>query len=962
MNRAFRKNIARTIKGSLGRYLAILGIIALGVGFFAGLKMTKPAMIKTADEYVDSHNLFDFRILSTMGFTSEEIAKTAEIDEVAVAEGAVYEDFIYLDETGGTGILRAHSITENVNILELTAGKLPENANEAALDARYFTEDWIGKKIMVAEENPDETKESLAYSEYTVVGLVQSPCYMSNVRGTTSLGNGKLTGFVYLPIDGFSFEYYEELFVSYEHDHEIYSDAYEARTESIQSVLEDQITAMVQQRYEDTVEKAMAELEQARNELKQEVASAEQELADALSQLNRTAGEIEQGQRQLAEAEEQIRRQEAELAASERTLNEQLQLAVQSGNAALQAQIRAGLEQIAAARTELEQAKAELASRSEQLAQAKADWEAGMAEYEQGVKELEEQKAEAEQEFREAEEEIAALEEPSVHVLTRKTNQGYASFENDSGVVDGIAEVFPVFFFLIAALVCSTTMTRMVDDERTQIGIFRALGYSNAAIMAKYFIYSGSAAVIGCVAGYAAGIHLFPYAIWKAYDILYGFADLQVVSDPLLFVICLLVSLLCSVGTTYAACRNELKHMPAELIRPKSPAAGKRIFLERIGFLWKRMKFLHKVSARNIFRFKKRMFMMIIGIAGCTALVVTGYGIRDSISNVVNDQFDEIMLYDVSVTLSEGNVDEVLNNLAGEYGDAIQAHAAVLESSAEVVDSDTSKTVYLIATGDPGIEEVVDLHRNGEPVSYPQTGEVAISESLADDAGVDIGDGITFQYDGGQITLTVSGIFENYLYHYAYISAETYSRYFGEAFAPKTIYLILDDQADEYAVAAYLSEMEQTSTVTVVKDIRSSVENTMSRMNYVVLLVIACAGALAFIVLFNLTNINISERVREIATLKVLGFYPNETRAYVFRENMVLTLMGIAAGLPLGILLHRFVMNQIKVDIVSFEVTILPLSYLYSIVTVLGFTVLVNFLMNGKIEKIPMAESLKSIE
>lgn len=964
MGSAYVKNIVRTITRSFGRYMAIFAIIALGVGFFAGITQTKPAMIETADRYVKEYRLFDVRVLSTIGFTKEEAERAAELPGAAAAAGAVSRDFIFQDEQGHTGVLRAHSLI-GINRPELVAGRLPRASNEILLDARAFPASAVGTVIRVAEENDGETKGWFAHDEYVVTGLARSVYYLNTERGTTTLGNGKLTGFAYLPEDGFVFDHYTELFFVMDHDFAAYSDEYDEAADAWRDEAEAFVGALVDERYERELAGARQRLDDARRELEEKTAEAEAELADAKKRLDQALADIEAGERQLADARKQLAAKEKELAGSERAIRRQLEQAAASGDPSLAAPLKALLAQVEAGKAELAAGRRELEARERQLADARRQWADGMADYEEGLRELEREREKAEAEIREAEEELASFEPPEVYVLLRNTNTGYVSFENDAGTVEGIGKVFPVFFFLIAALVCSTTMTRMVDEERTQIGTLRALGYGNAAIMGKYMIYAGSAAVLGCVAGYAIGIRLFPATIWQAYSILYGFAEIAVVGNNVLFALSLAVSLVCSVGTAWAACRHELGRMPAELIRPKAPPAGKRILLERIGFLWRRLKFLHKVSARNIFRFKKRLFMMILGIAGCTALVVTGFGLKDSITNIVDWQFDEIMHHDVSVTftkpLTEETLDGVLADAAG-----VARHAVLLETSAEALRADGSggKNVYLIASDDPGaLEPFVDLHRDGEAVPFPAPGETVISEKLAEVIGAQTGGTVTFRYgDEKTVTLKVSGIFENYVLHYAYMTADTFAQAFGEPYEPKTLYLMLEEGTDAYALAAGIADRGEVAAVTIVEDFRRSVENTMERMNDVVLLVIASAGALAFIVLFNLTNINITERAREIATLKVLGFYRHETRSYVLRENLVLSLMGIVVGLPFGVLLHRFVMDQINIDIVSFEVMILPQSYLYSVLTVLAFTLVVNLLMDGRIERISMTESLKAME
>lgn len=1108
MKRAFRKNIFRTIKKSLGRYMAIFAIIALGVGFFSGLKSSKPAMMKTGQEYVREQNLYDYRLISTWGFDEDEVEAIKALSGVQAAEGAVSEDFIYINEEGVENCLKALSITEDVNFLTVEAGRLPEEANECVVDAALFSESIIGQEIVIASQNAQETRDSFAYESYTVTGLARSPLYLNMERGTTTIGSGRITAFVFIPLEGFSYEYYEEVYVDADITEEAFTDAYEEMIEACADSLEEESTAIVEVRYQQEIADAQEEIAQGQEDLDSEEADARQELADAKAELEdgqqqladgqqeladgeqtlaEKKQELENGEQELLEGEEALTQAESDFAAGEaeleaaeaafaqeeanltqaeaqyqqgladyeasllryqtgkdqleanregykqakvameqmeeagntdnsdyttakavveafeaneaelaaakaqldgtkavldgsfaqltegrqqleasRTLLAQSRQELESNRAVLaenRAQLNASRAQIEEGKSQLADAEAELADARQEIADSEQELSDGWTEYEDGLAELDTKIADAREELNNARQELADLEAPEVYVLDRSTNVGYASYEGDVSIVEAVAKIFPAFFFLIAALVCSTTMTRMVDDERTQIGTLRALGYTKSAILAKYMIYSGSAAVFGACVGYVLGTRLFPLAIWTAYGMLYGFSDIILVDDFLLFLFSLLVSLLCSVGTTFLSCRMELSHAPAQLIRPKAPAAGKRILLERITFIWKRLKFLHKVSARNVFRYKKRMFMMILGIAGCMALVMAGFGINDSISNIVNDQYDNILVYDISATYSQAVTEDALQEIEEQFGQEITHQAVLMETSVDAPYDGGVKTVTLMVSEDESIRECVNFQLNGETVDVPETGEILIDKRLAEIYGAEIGDEIVLRT--GEVEtepLTVAGIFENYTYYYAYVTAETYEQYFGEPFEPRTIYMALSEDADHYQVASYLSDMDNASNISVIEDMRVRVSNTMESMNYIVALIILCAAALAFIVLFNLGNINISERIREIATLKVLGFYPREAGAYVFRESMVLSIMGIVVGIPLGILLHRFVMLQIKIDMVSPDIKILPLSYLYSVLLVLAFTVCVDLIMRRKINRINMAESLKSIE
>lgn len=592
-----------------------------------------------------------------------------------------------------------------------------------------------------------------------------------------------------------------------------------------------------------------------------------------------------------------------------------------------------------------------------------ADYQDGLSEYEDGVAEFDQEIADAEDQLADARADLADLEDPELYVLSRsESNSGYVTFESDSTIVQRLSTIFPIFFFLIAALVCSTTMTRMVDDDRTQIGTMRALGYSRGAILSKYLLYSGSAATIGCLIGYFGGGWLFPAVIWIAYKMLYNIPGFICTYDPVLFVLSLAASLLCSAGVTYLSCRHEMRSTPADLIRPKAPAAGKRILLERFTPLWRRLKFLHKVSLRNIFRFKKRMFMMLLGIAGCTALVLTGFGIRDSVANIANYQFDDIQKYDLSVSTSDPITQDWLDHIQSEYGGQIDAQAVSLMSAGELTGSETTKSVYFVASDDEHITDIFDLHLDGRQVPYPGEGEVLISEKLSQLAGVRVGDTVTISIsDEERADVRVVGLVENYVQNYVYMTGTTYASAFG-SYEPETLLIRAAEGEDEYSLSAALANENGVASISVITDTRNMIDNMMRSLDYVVALVLASAAALAFIVMFNLGNINISERVREIATIKVLGFHSRETGAYVFRENLILCCMGILIGLPLGFGLHHFVMDQIQVDMVSFKYVIKPVSYLLTVAIVLLFSIITDLILRRKIARIDMAESLKSIE
>ena len=496
--------------------------------------------------------------------------------------------------------------------------------------------------------------------------------------------------------------------------------------------------------------------------------------------------------------------------------------------------------------------------------------------------------------------------------------------------------------------------------------VLKALGYSEAAIMGKYLFYSGAAAISGCLFGYFFGTWFFPIVIWFAYSSMYDVADIVYVFDADVLIFSLAVSILCSMGVTFVSCKNELSEVAAELMRPKAPKAGKRIFLEYIPFIWKPMKFLHKVSYRNVFRYKKRFFMMVIGISGCTGLLVTGFGVQDSIANIANDQYDRIQVVDINVMLSD-EVTEATEHLI-EYiaGDRVTEYAYVMEKSIDLVTDGAVKSISLVA-----IDESEDIspyvilpdERTGEVLEYPGEGECILTDKLANTYDLQVGDTIVFRdEDNHEMELKLSGIAENYLYNFVYITTQTYEKCLGEKAEIKTIYMNLAEGVDPHQMTADLMKEDEIASASVSSDSKNRFSSMIESLDLLVVVIIICAGFLAFIVLYNLTNINITERIREIATIKVLGFYKNETASYVFRENLILTAFGAVAGLGLGKLFHAFVMTQVQVDQVSFDVRVLPRSYLFSIILTFVFALVINLFMTGKLEKVSMTESLKSVD
>lgn len=983
-----RRTTFREIRGSLGRYLAILTIIALGVGFFTGLKLTKPQMVATIDAFVQEKNFYDFRLLSTLGFVQEDVEALRSEADVRYAEGVYSYDALYSGIGENEVVLKTLSLPEQVNGINLVEGRMPENEKECVLDVKVGNVQ-LGDTLVLTRTNEADTLDAFEQQSFTVVGMVQSSYYMNFERGTTSLGNGKVEGFVYLEPEAFTGDYYTDIFVRFQQEYEIYSDEYEDYIAEHKEVWEALAEERADIRYRSLKSEAQAELADAEAELNEQKAEGERKLQEAYDELADAQIQLADGRRQLDAAWVEYENKEQELTTNAQQLLEQKQalegkqkelqqviLQLPEGQKQLAEQqlqeLENGLTALDAAEKSVEEGRSRLAEVRSTLVQkelelkdAQAELDTGVAEYEEKKAEFDTEIADAERKLQDAQEEIDAIKEPSVYVLDRKTNIGYACFESDSEIVNAVAKVFPVFFILVAALVCMTTMNRMVEEQRTQIGTLKALGYSERTIMKKFMVYSGSAALLGCLIGYGVGTVVFPKVIWNAYGMMYLSLPLKYVFSWKFLLISLAASVICSIGTTWLTCRHALQESAAELMRPKAPRAGKRVFMERIPFIWNRLKFLHKVSIRNVLRYKKRFFMMIIGISGCTALVLTGFGIKDSIADFAQLQYEEIQILDGTVELKEAANKSDMEPVEKALTQCAEAYSYVSESSWDLICADEVKAVNLVM---PEVSEefgnYMNLHtRRQEPLAYPQAGEALINTGLAERYQLQVGDEIKLQNDDMEIiTVRIAGIFENYVYNYVLISADTYEQQLGETPKYKTIYVNFKADTDIHEAAAGLMKADEVAAVQLNQDTRERITTMMSSLNYVVIMVILCAAGLAFIVLYNLTNINITERVREIATVKVLGFFRRETESYVFRENMILTAIGSLVGLGLGVLLHAFVMEQIKVDMVSFSTIIKPISYLYSVALTFVFYFLVNRVMAVKLEQIHMAESLKTVE
>jgi len=634
---------------------------------------------------------------------------------------------------------------------------------------------------------------------------------------------------------------------------------------------------------------------------------------------------------------------------------------------------RAGVRQLESSQRQLEASREELDQGWEDYETGLQQWEDGEKAYQEGYESYTQSRQEAEdqlkdgrKEVEQAKRDLTLLEDGEWYILDRNTNTGYVSYSMDADRIANLAAVFPLIFFLVAALVSLTTMTRMVEEQRTTIGGLKAMGFSRGSIAIKYVGYGFLSSVIGAVLGLAVGLTLLPWIICTAWSAMYTIGDIHYSFEAATS----LLAAGAAVGTVtlaaLLACFSTLAATPAQLMRPKAPPVGKRIFLERITPLWRKLSFHYKITLRNLFRYQKRFWMTVAGIGGCAALIVTAFGVRGSIMGVMEEQFDVLYHYSAQV----GLVDEITPLELEEVEDTLSESGLVDDSLACRVETVTAQSesytldCYLQTT--PSQEELsrfVELrHRTDDvPVTLPDDGAV-ITEKMASLLGVEVGDTITLDGES-RVTITVADITEHYVQHYIYVSDTYYETLFGEAPTANTV--LVDFPVEESGAGeleSQLVSLDGVSSLTLLSDTADTFSSSMESVDYAVILIIFCAAALAFVVLMNLTNINITERLRELATLKVLGFYNREVSAYIYRENAILTVFGVLAGMVLGKFLHQWLILTVEVDMVMFDRVLDLSSYLWAAVLTVVFSLAVNLTARRKLRDLDMVEALKSVE
>ena len=924
--KALNKDIRVEIKKSLGRYISIFLIVALGVSFFSGLRSTESDMRYTGDAFSDASNLMDIRVISTMGLTDDDVEALSQVEGISGAEPSYMKDAI-TKQNETDYVVELLSMPEKMNQIQVTEGRLPEKENECLLDNRLKKafEVKVGDTISFVSGTDTELSEDLTQTSYTVTGFGDSPLFISMERGSSMIGSGQINGFAIVQKDVFTQDYYTQIYLTAAdaYDEIAFTDAYTQAVEPVQKRVEALEEERCQARYDEVTKEPRQELNDARKTWQEEKDNADSELDDARAKLD-------DGWAQLSDAKDQLAEGRKEYEQNYETTVEQL---------------KENEDELTKQEETYESSKAE----------AKQKLDDAWKEIEDGQKELDD------------------IKMPTWQVINRESLPGYTDYGSNAERMGAIGTVFPAIFFLVAALVALTAITRMVEEQRTLIGTYKALGYSKAAIAKKYLLYALSATLGGSIVGVLIGEKLFPFIIIISYRLMY--ASLLKLVIPYNWYYAILSTALAVFSVTFAAlvaCYRELYAQPAVLMRPVAPKPGKRVLLERIGFIWKHLSFSQKNTFRNLFRYKKRLIMTVFGIGCTTGLMVVGFGLKDSIMNIASLQYDNIQLYDAMAALNTDETDKLddpdktLNEIM-ENESGIETFAKVSMKSMDISSGSNVRTAYTVVCKDAqALESMMVFQSRTTKKTYELTDDgVILTEQMAEALGV--GEGDTVSITSGEnepVTAVVAHVMENYLMHYVYMTEGCYEKVFQTEPEYNMYWLKLnkDGRANEDALGQRLMDHDEILTVTYVSATREMIDGMLSSLYIIVVVLVISASLLAFVVIYNLNNINISERKRELATIKLLGFYDSEVAMYVYRENIWLTLIGAFAGIFIGKVLHGFIIKTVQVNQVMFGLDISVSSYIYSMVLAFIFSMAVNGVMYFQLKKIDMIESLKSVE
>lgn len=1006
------KNLRKSIWKTKARFISIFSIVFLGAAFFAGLRNTPGTMMKTVDAYLDNNQFADLTYIASLGFSEDDISAIADIEGIAsISYGYQFDAQIMIDNSlSGVTVHTNESFSDDmINHPTLLEGKFPSQDNECVID--YLLENsglHMGDSIVISNNQGNK--------EFKIVGIIKDPRYIAKTeRGTNTLGDGTNEGYIeilnkdnaFLAMPEALYDLrdedvlYNQIVVRVEgaQDENIFSDEYDAHVEAVNTKIKSVLSLRISSLYENLTADAKAKLDDAQkqyddgyNEYIKGKETFDQKILEAKIQLTNAKMTLAENEAQYLKAQDTANDQIKEMIVTLESTSDQLKadlekLKEQLGNNQNDSenvpdelqdildQMKSikellegasssvdGLSQLNEAGIEIQKAKLQIQQQENKLTLEELKTNQKL---EEAQKELDQ----AAKQLNEAKEKINEIPKGKLYTLTRHENAGVVSYDANVDSIASIADVFPLMFFLVSALVSLTTMTRMVEEQRSQNGTLRALGYSKLDVIKQYVVYVILATLFACVLGIVIGTQLFPRIIVYLYHLMMfqiG-APTLIYSGKLIAMQTIFISVFVTLFVTMAVCLSELNSMPAILMRPKAPKLGKRILLERITFIWKRLSFNQKVTMRNIFRYKKRFFMSIIGIAGCTALIITGFGIKYSVTEMTNRQYVDILVYDVIARLEEPiktttaqdyqenllNRDEV-NNVEYVYSQSIE----ILKNKEDLYGS---IVVYQSMDNISNFIHFKDV-KTHKQLTLDDEG-IILSAKTAELLNVNVDDSIDIELDGEKYNVKVSGIMENYFMNYVFMSQSLYETITNQQLEVNNAFINMKklDQSYRQSLEDYMSD-HNYGNLTFSDSMGAEFREQLKSLDIIIVILIVCAGALCFIVLYNLTNINIQERKSEIATIKVLGFRKKEVYDYIFRENELLSMIGSILGIFIGFVLHRFIIRTVELDVTMFVRQLNIWSYVVAVLMTLVFTKVINYTMRKVLNKVDMVESLKSIE
>lgn len=1004
--------VKRSIRGSLSRFLAILCIIALGAGFLAGLLSTTPDMEQTADDYYHTHNAYDYDVKGTLGLTNSDISALKQADNTDIVMPVYQRDLVMEDVSNSekyTSRVIAYDFSKRddsdfINKMKLKKGRWPKNSGECVIEVAniYSSKHKLGETLSISKDNKDLSEVKSAYSrnKYKVVGIVMSPLFESANGEITTAGDGKVMLGVYISRSDCKAKIYTDAYVilkgskkisSFSGDYsELISDNEASlktlgkerssiRSRSVIGAAQKKVDK-AKKKYEKAKAQAASQLDSAKSSItagKNEINASKAKIKASRATLKSKAAKLDAQEKKLDKKSAELDKIEPQIDAlkqlrdSGADLTDEQKQAIEAYDSG-RAQIKSGRVQISSARKQIRSAEEKLDSAEATIAASAMKLSSAEKSYETAKAKADKSLASAKKKLQDGQDKVDKIKNAKWYLSARIDSIGFSNYKSDVEKVAAVAKVFPVFFFLVAILVALTTMTRLIEEQRELIGTLKSLGYGRRRVLQYYMTYALSASIIGCVIGLVFGFAAFPKIIGNAYTMMYNHPATQVQFIWSYAIVITVVMVAVTAGTTYWACAKTMREKPAQLLLPKAPDSGKRILLEKIGFIWNRLSFTHKVTCRNIFRYKKRFLMTIIGVAGCFALLLAGFGIRDSIGDIVNKQYNELFSFDYTVELSNlrwTTDDSALSKTLGNK-DEVKSYTAFYSDTVSAKSKSGKKydITMRVPKDTSDFTNYVNMRerKSGDKISFNDNSAV-INEKMADNLGLKKGSDLTVTLgDNTDITVKITGITENYVASYLYLSNNIYvdavKKAGGSGSQPayKDLLVKKAKGADTDTVMTDLLKSARVTYVYSSDYVKTNFADSVKSINYIVYVLIVSAGALAMIVLYNLTNVNVCERKKELATIKVLGFYEKEVSSYIFREINILAVIGMIFGVPLGVWLHKFIIKTVEVDTVMFGQSIEWPSFFYAAGLTILFTLLVNLIMRRSIRNIDMVESMKA--